>query len=169
MTTNATPLRNEMVHQPHAGTGLALVRMTIGAMLVWVFFKNLGKGLYTPARLRRAHQLLHPAQSFACCVEGGHGAGGEPCRHGSPHASDNGNFARHPPDHRSVHSSGRFRGRFLDLGSLWVSEWGTAWIWELLVPVLASLGVLAGGRAGRTWGVDAWLCAATAVFALVVI
>jgi uncharacterized membrane protein YphA (DoxX/SURF4 family) len=42
------------------------------------------------------------------------------------------------------------------LASLWISEWGTTWIWELLVPVLASLG-LAVGRAGRTWGVDAWL------------
>ena len=45
---------------------------------------------------------------------------------------------------------------FLYLGSLWVSEWGTAWIWELLVPMLASL-ALAVGRAGRTWGIDAWL------------
>jgi len=24
---------------------------------------------------------------------------------------------------------------FLYLASLWVSEWGTTWIWELLVPV----------------------------------
>ena len=32
-----------------AANGLALVRLTIGAMLVWVFFENLGKGLYTPA------------------------------------------------------------------------------------------------------------------------
>jgi len=45
---------------------------------------------------------------------------------------------------------------FLFLGSLWISEWGTSWIWELLVPVLASLG-LAVGRAGRTWGIDALL------------
>jgi uncharacterized membrane protein YphA (DoxX/SURF4 family) len=45
---------------------------------------------------------------------------------------------------------------FLFLTSLWVSEWGTAWIWELLVPVLASL-ALAVGRAGRTWGIDSWL------------
>jgi len=45
---------------------------------------------------------------------------------------------------------------FAYLASLWVSEWGTAWIWELLVPVLASL-ALAVGRAGRTCGVDAWL------------
>ena len=32
-----------------AASGLAVVRVTIGAMLVWVFFENLGKGLYTPA------------------------------------------------------------------------------------------------------------------------
>jgi uncharacterized membrane protein YphA (DoxX/SURF4 family) len=45
---------------------------------------------------------------------------------------------------------------FLFLGSLWVSEWGTSWIWELLVPVVASLG-LAVGRAGRAWGMDSIL------------
>jgi uncharacterized membrane protein YphA (DoxX/SURF4 family) len=45
---------------------------------------------------------------------------------------------------------------FLFLSSLWISEYGTSWIWELLVPLLASLG-LAIGRAGRTWGVDALL------------
>jgi len=45
---------------------------------------------------------------------------------------------------------------FLFLASLWLSELGTSWIWELLIPVVASLG-LAVGRAGRAWGVDAWL------------
>src|SRR5919198_6558413 len=35
--------------QPESANGLAIVRVTIGAMLVWVFFENLGKGLYTPA------------------------------------------------------------------------------------------------------------------------
>src|SRR5260370_12658355 len=32
-----------------AANGLAIVRVTIGAMFVWVFFENLGKGLYTTA------------------------------------------------------------------------------------------------------------------------
>src|SRR5262245_21541662 len=32
-----------------AANGLALVRVTIGSMFVWVFFENLGKGLYTTA------------------------------------------------------------------------------------------------------------------------
>jgi len=45
---------------------------------------------------------------------------------------------------------------FLFLTSPWVSEWGTSWIWELLVPVLASLGI-AVGRAGRAWGIDGLL------------
>src|SRR5580693_7765321 len=38
-----------MSEERDARIGLAIVRLTIGAMLVWVFFENLGKGLYTPA------------------------------------------------------------------------------------------------------------------------
>src|SRR3982751_6491739 len=50
MATNATSLRSDVTSvQPSAANGLALVRVTIGAMFVWVFFENLGKGLYTPA------------------------------------------------------------------------------------------------------------------------
>jgi len=54
------------------------------------------------------------------------------------------------------------------LTTLWVSEWGTAWIWELLMPMMVALS-LALGAAGCTWGLDAvlarkyphfplWLC-----------
>jgi uncharacterized membrane protein YphA (DoxX/SURF4 family) len=45
--------QNTQIVQPvgdvnkYAPMGLALVRLTIGAMFVWVFFENLGKGLYT--------------------------------------------------------------------------------------------------------------------------
>ena len=46
--TNASPTQNVAKQSP-AANGLAIVRVTIGAMLVWVFFENLGKGLYTPA------------------------------------------------------------------------------------------------------------------------
>src|SRR6478609_7370561 len=45
---NAGPTQN-VANQPPAANGLAIVRVTLGAMLVWVFFENLGKGLYTPA------------------------------------------------------------------------------------------------------------------------
>jgi uncharacterized membrane protein YphA (DoxX/SURF4 family) len=42
------------------------------------------------------------------------------------------------------------------LASLWVSELGTAWIWELLVPLWTAFAV-AVGAGGRTWGLDARL------------
>ena len=51
MTTNANPTL-EVISRPEAATGLALVRVTIGAMFVWVFFENLGKGLYRPGVMR---------------------------------------------------------------------------------------------------------------------
>ena len=35
--------------QTNPANGLAVVRVTVGAMFVWVFFENLGKGAYTPA------------------------------------------------------------------------------------------------------------------------
>src|SRR5260370_35106116 len=47
-------------------------------------------------------------------------------------------------------------GAFGFLASLWVSELGTSWFWELLVPVVASPG-LAVGPAARAWGIDALL------------
>ena len=52
MMTNAAEPGETVSHtvdQANAQSGLAIVRITIGAMLVWVFFENLGKGLYTPS------------------------------------------------------------------------------------------------------------------------
>ena len=48
MGSQANPTPSE-AKQLTAANGLALVRVTIGAMFVWVFFENLGKGLYRPA------------------------------------------------------------------------------------------------------------------------
>ena len=156
--TNALPLPSEetrVAHQPQAANGLALVRLTIGAMFVWVFFENLGKGLYTPSGyaglidyyIRQGHS---PAAWKAVM--------GQAASHAAMAA----------PMQAALEISlgillvfglltrpAAFVA-FLYLASLWVSEWGTAWIWELLVPVLTSLG-LAVGRAGRGWGIDALL------------
>jgi len=158
MTTNATSLRSDttvVAHQPQAANGLAIVRVTIGAMLVWVFFENLGKGLYTPAGY---------AGLINYYIEKGHAPAAWKAVMGlaASHA------AMAAPLQAMTEISfgilliiGLFTRpiafvTFLYLGSLWMAEWGTAWIWELLVPVLASLG-LAVGSAGRKWGVDAWL------------
>ena len=158
MTTIATSLRSDVTTvapQPQASSGLAIVRVTIGAMLVWVFFENLGKGLYTPAGYAGLINYYIKASHSPAAWKAVMGLA-------TSHA------AMAAPMQALTEISlgillviGLFTRpaafvAFLFLGSLWISEWGTAWIWELLVPVLASLG-LAIGRAGRRWGVDAWL------------
>jgi uncharacterized membrane protein YphA (DoxX/SURF4 family) len=164
MTTNATSTSREtssrgetngIAHQPQPANGLALVRVTIGAMFVWVFFENLGKGLYSPGGY---------AGLIDFYIKHGH----SPAAWKAVMASAASHAAMAAPLQALTEISfgillviGLFTRpigffAFLYLGSLWVSEWGTAWIWELLVPVLASLGLVIG-RAGRRWGVDAWL------------
>ena len=151
---NASPTRDSVPHPP-AANGLAVVRVTIGAMFVWVFFENLGKGLYTAAGYAGLIQYY---------IQHSHSPAGWKALMGL--AASYAAMAA-PMQALTEISLGLLLViglltrpaafvAFLYLGSLWVSEWGTAWIWELLVPVLASLG-LAIGRAGRTWGIDGWL------------
>jgi uncharacterized membrane protein YphA (DoxX/SURF4 family) len=158
MTTNATQPQNTRVSfagQPNAANGLALVRMTIGAMLVWVFFENLGKGAYTPAGyagvinyyIKSSHSPA--AWKWVMGLMASHAAMVAPMQAATEITL--GILLVIGLLTRPVAFVA-----FLFLASLWVSEWGTSWIWELLVPVVASLG-LAVGRAGRAWGVDALL------------
>jgi uncharacterized membrane protein YphA (DoxX/SURF4 family) len=145
--------------QPQARFGLAIVRLTIGAMLVWVFFENLGKGLYTPGGYAGLinyyiqHDHAPAAWKAVMAAAASHAAMAAPMQAitelGLGILLVVGLLTR-PAAFVAV----------LYLGSLWMSEWGTAWIWELLVPVLASLAVSVG-RAGRTWGVDALLARRT--------
>ena len=147
--------RQARAEAPETPMGLALVRLTIGAMFVWVFFENLGKGLYTPAGysglinyyIKQGHAPTTWKAVMALAAN---------------HAS-----MAAPAQAVTEISLGILLTlglltrpaalvAFLFLTSLWISEWGTAWIWELLVPVLASLG-LAVGRAGRAWGLDVLL------------
>jgi uncharacterized membrane protein YphA (DoxX/SURF4 family) len=138
-----------------AANGLALVRVTIGAMFLWVFFENLGKGTYSTAGyagvinyyIKNSHSPDVWKTVMSVVVS---------------------NAAIAAPLQALTEISlgvllviGLFTRpvafvAFLFLGSLWISEFGTSWIWELLVSVLACLG-LAIGRAGRRWGADAWL------------
>lgn len=132
---------------------LALLRVALGAMFVWVFFENLGKGAYTPSGykgvidfyLKNGHapdawkavmsvmaanaRVVAPLQAAA---ELGFGV-----------------FLLAGAATRVVAAAA---GGFLL--SLWVSELGTAWIWELGMPVIVAFS-LAWARAGRSWGVDA--------------
>ena len=157
MTASAVARGGEQseVANQRSGAGLTIVRVTVGAMFIWVFFENLGKGLYRPAGY---------AGLINYYIQHGHAPGawksvmGLAASHAAVAAPIQGmtelslgillvlGLLTRPAAFVS----------FLYLGSLWMSEWGTAWIWELLVPAMASFG-LALGSAGKTWGVDAWL------------
>lgn len=157
ITTTTQPRDNPspVVDQPHARIGLALIRLTIGVMFVWVFFENLRKGLYTPTGYAGLiHDYIENGEAPA--------AWKSVMAFAAAHA-----YMAAPLQALTEISLGLLLvlGLFTRaaalvacafLASLWVSEWGTAWIWELLVPVLASLALVVGA-AGRTWGVDAFL------------
>lgn len=155
MPTNVSPGRTDASSLLDAANGLALVRVTIGAMFVWVFFENLGKGLYRPAGyagligyyVKNSHSPAIWKSVMALAAN--HAAIAAPMQ-GFTEISLGILLVLGLLTRPAAFVA------FLFLGSLWLSEFGTSWIWELLVPVLASLGLAIGG-AGRKWGVDAWL------------
>jgi uncharacterized membrane protein YphA (DoxX/SURF4 family) len=154
-TTQTQGVAVPFTGQSSAANGLALVRVTIGTMFVWVFFENLGKGLYTPAGYAGLINYYIKASHSPAIWKAVMGLAANHAAMAAPMQGFTeitigillivGLFTRPA----AVVA-------FLFLGSLWLSELGTSWIWELLVPVLASLG-LAVGRAGRAWGIDAIL------------
>jgi uncharacterized membrane protein YphA (DoxX/SURF4 family) len=138
-----------------AQRGMALVRIVIGSMFVWVFFENLLKGLYTPTGYA---SLIH------VYITSGHAPAlwKSIMEQAASHA-----IVAAPMQAVAEISFGVLlliglwtrpvalaAGLFLT--SLWVSEWGTAWIWELLVPMGATFALVVG-RAGRYLGLDARL------------
>ena len=158
MSASVNPVRSDAVGMHRfvdAQSGLALIRLTVGSMFVWVFFENLGKGLYTAtgyaglinSLIKQSHS---PAVWKSVMALAANHAGMAAPMQGLTEISL-GILLVVGLMTRPVAFVA-----FLFLGSLWVSEWGVGWIWELLVPVLASLG-LAIGRAGRRWGADAFL------------
>src|SRR5260221_1352891 len=154
MTTNTTQAQDSTVNfvgQRYAANGLALVRMTIGAMFVWVFFENLGKGGYTPTGyagvinyyIKSSHSPA--AWKWVMGLMASHAAMAAPIQGATeillgilliiglltrPAAAI----------------------AFLFLPSLWAPELGRRWIWELLFRVPAPLR-LSVGRARAAWAV----------------
>src|SRR6266571_3547548 len=141
--------------QAGARCALSMLRIVLGALFISVFFENLSKGLYS-------------ASGYAGLINYYIEKGGAPQALKAVMAV------------MAAHSSvaGPLQGlaeisfgvlllvglltrpvalaAFLFLTTLWVSEWGTAWIWELLVPMFVGLALVIGA-AGRKWGVDAAL------------
>jgi len=146
---------NNDAHRKSAPVALTILRLGLGCLFVWVFFENLGKGLYSPSGYSGLINYY---------IDKGHG----------PHLlkSVMGFMASHatitgPMQGLTEITFGVFLvigfltrpvalGALFFLSTLWVAEWGTAWIWELLMPMIVAF-VLMIGAAGRTLGVDALL------------
>ena len=134
---------------------LAVQRLTLGTLFVWVFFENLGKDLYTPG-------------GYASLIRHYVDTGTAPAAWKAVMRFMAERAAVAAPLQAVIELA---LGILLVLGlatrlvalaafawltSLWVSEWGTAWIWELLVPMVVAA-CLALGGAGRRFGLDAAL------------
>lgn len=138
-----------------ARLGLAIIRITIGAMFLSVFFENKGKGLYTAAGYSG---LIHYYLKMGKAPAAWKAVMALAAQHASMAAPMQGvtEFSLAVLLLLGLFTRPAAAVAFAFLGSLWMSEWGTSWIWELLVPVMACLG-LAIARAGRGWGLDAIL------------
>jgi uncharacterized membrane protein YphA (DoxX/SURF4 family) len=143
---------NDATRDQHA---LAVIRVAIGAMFVWVFFENLQKGAYTPAGYRGVIQyyldkgtapgVWKSVMSFVAS----HAAVAGPLQAASELA-----FGIALVTGTASRLVAAAAAGFLF--TLWLSELGAAWIWELLIPTIAAA-ALATTRPGRTWGLDALL------------
>ncbi len=138
-----------------AKAGLAIMRLGLGAMFLYVFFENLNKGLYGKDGYTGLINYY---------LEKGHAPGFWKSIMGvaASHAGIAGPMQAVTEVSFAVFLLLGLLTRpvalaaFLFLASLWVSEWGTAWIWELLIPMIATFSLMVGG-AGRKWGIDAKL------------
>ena len=138
--------------ESRAQVALTILRLGLGCLFIWVFFENLGKGLYSPSGyaglinyyIEKGHapQLLKSIMAFMA----GHATVAGPMQ-GLTEITFGvllliGLLTRPVA-----------LGAFLFLSTLWMAEWGTAWIWELLIPMLVALALMIGA-AGRKWGID---------------
>ena len=138
-----------------AKIGMAIMRLGLGAMFLSVFFENLNKGLYGKDGY---------ADLINYYLEKGHAptVWKSVMSLAASHATVAGPIQAVTEVSFGVFLLLGFLTRpvalaaFLFLTSLWVSEWGTAWIWELLIPMIAAFSIMVGG-AGRKWGIDAKL------------
>ena len=144
-----------LAQNQRAQCALTIVSIALGALFVSVFFENLRKGLYSPSGysglinyyVEKGHgpQLLKSVMALM-----------------ASHASVAG-----PMQGFTEITFGVLLviglltrpvalGALLFLTTLWMAEWGTAWIWELLIPMFVALALMIGA-AGRKWGADALL------------
>ena len=134
---------------------LAMLRVALGLMFVWVFFENLGKGTYTPAGYKGVIDFyLKNGHAPAIWKSIMSMAAANASIAAPMQAATEFGFGVLLVTGAGTRLVAAAAGAFLF--TLWISELGTSWIWELGMPVIVAF-VISWARAGRTWGVDALL------------
>jgi uncharacterized membrane protein YphA (DoxX/SURF4 family) len=138
-----------------AQCALTLLRVALGCLFISVFFENLRKGLYSPSGYSglinyyiekgQGPQLLKSVMG----VMASHATVAGPMQGFTEITFGVLLFI-------GLLTRPVALAAFFFLATLWMAEWGTAWIWELLMPMFVALALVIGA-AGRTWGVDAAL------------
>ena len=145
----------EMIGASSEQRALAVLRVVLGAMFVWVFFENLGKGAYTPSGYKGVIDYYLKSGHSPAVWKGIMSVMAANARIVAPlQALTELGFGVFLVAGAATRVVAAAAGAFLF--SLWVSELGTSWIWELAIPVVVAFS-LAYARAGRAWGVDALL------------
>src|SRR3954469_15609882 len=109
---------------------LAVMRIALGAMFVWVFFENLGKGAYSPAGYKGVIDYYlkngHAPGAWKAIMS----AAGANARIAAPlQAMTELGFGVLLITGTATRVVAATAGAFLF--TLWLSELGTSWIWEL--------------------------------------
>ena len=145
----------EMIGVSREQRALAVLRVALGAMFVWVFFENLGKGAYTPAGYKGVIDYYLKNGHSPAVWKGVISVMAANARIVAPlQAMTELGFGVFLVAGAGTRVVAAAAGAFLF--TLWVSELGTSWVWELAMPVIVAFS-LAWARAGRTCGVDALL------------
>jgi uncharacterized membrane protein YphA (DoxX/SURF4 family) len=145
----------DTITAPREQRALAILRIALGALFVWVFFENLGKGAYTASGYKGVIDYYvkngHSPDAWKALISimAGNAQIVAPLQ-----AMTELGFGVFLVAGAATRLVAAAAGAFLF--SLWVSELGTSWVWELGLPVIVAFS-LSWGRAGRTWGVDALL------------
>jgi len=131
---------------------LAVLRVALGVLFIWVFFENLGKGAYSPAGYKGVIDYYlkngHAPGAWKAVMS----AAAANARIAGPlQAMTELGFGVLLVTGTATRLIAAAAGAFLF--TLWLSELGTSWFWELAMPIIVA-GCLSWGRAGRTWGLD---------------
>jgi uncharacterized membrane protein YphA (DoxX/SURF4 family) len=134
---------------------LVVLRVALGAMFLWVFFENLGKGAYTPAGYKGVIDYYVKNGHAPAIWKAAISLAATNARIVAPlQAVAELGFGVLLLAGAATRVVAAAAGAFLF--TLWVSELGTSWIWELAMPIVVAF-TLAWARPGRTWGIDALL------------